>query len=116
MPSTTHHLFGTPPEQRRFALGLRSVQTVAVLTGSLTLACAEGQVDDTDDGTFETSETMTGDGDGDPTGDGDGDGDDDPTGDGDGDPTCTSIGCDCDGSPQSCDSGLACVDGVCSSA
>src|SRR5690606_22902860 len=29
---------------------------------------------------------------------------------------CTSIGCDCDGSPQSCDLGLACVDGVCSSA
>lgn len=86
-----------------------------ILTGCLTLACAEGQVLDTEDGEFETSESAEGDGDGDPTGDGDGD----PTGDGDGDgdPACTSIGCDCDDDdPQSCDEGLTCVAGKCSSA
>ncbi|HVI00363.1 MAG TPA: hypothetical protein VM869_16715, partial [Enhygromyxa sp.] len=34
-------------------------------------------------------------------------------GDGDGDPACTTLGCECDGSPGSCDNTLMCVDGVC---
>ncbi len=72
-------------------------------------ACAEGQVNDNDDSSFET-------GDGDPTGDPTGDGDGDSTGDGDGAPPCTSIGCECDGSAASCDAGLTCSGGVCNSA
>src|SRR5690606_18060760 len=48
-------------------------------------------------------------GDGDPTGDGDGDGD--PTGDGDG--SCTDVGCECDGSPRSCEPDLICGAGMC---
>ncbi|MFO7566920.1 MAG: hypothetical protein R6X02_30025 [Enhygromyxa sp.] len=90
---------------------------LGILTGCLALACAGGQLDDDrDDSHFESSETATGDGDGDPSGDGDPTGDGDPAGDGDGEPACTSIGCDCDGSLDSCDPGLACIDGVCSSA
>jgi cysteine-rich repeat protein len=96
----------------RFA-HLCSARSVVVLVGCLTLACAGGQIDDGEGGKFETSETA---------GDGDGDSDEEeptdddaPTGDGDGDPACTSIGCDCDGSLDSCDIGLACVAGVCSS-
>lgn len=31
-------------------------------------------------------------------------------------PACTSVGCECDGSPGSCDPGLGCVDGMCAPA
>jgi cysteine-rich repeat protein len=85
------------------------LRPVGVLTCCAALACAQGQVDDTSESDFESSGTMgDGDGDGDPTGDGDGD----PTGDGDGE-SCTQLGCDCDGSPDSCDAPLVCVGGVC---
>src|SRR5690606_891962 len=99
---------------------LRSARSAAaILSCCLAFACAEGQVDDNSSGDFETSGTA-GDGDGDPVGDGDGeptgDGDGEPTGDGDGEPPCTSIGCECDEGPDSCDDGLACVAGMCSSA
>jgi cysteine-rich repeat protein len=60
-------------------------------------------------GTGDTMETGDGDGDGDMTGDGDGEMTGD--GDGDGDPGCGSLGCACTG--DTCDPGLACVDGTC---
>ena len=68
---------------------------------------------ETGDGTGTTDTDTGGDGDGDSnTGDGDGDGDGDP-GDGDGDPPCTELGCECDGSPGSCDDGLVCENDEC---
>jgi cysteine-rich repeat protein len=72
----------------------------------LTLACAGGEVASETFGSEESS--GDGDGDGDRPGDGDGDGD--------GDPGCTAAGCECDGSPGSCDEGLGCINGTCSPA
>ena len=75
------------------------------------VGCAGGQdVSETFDSLSDTATETNGDGDGDPT-----TGDGDPTGDGDGDPGCTQAGCECDGAPDSCDPGLACVDGMCAS-
>ena len=92
---------------------LRPSALAALLT-LLAVGCAG---DDPDSQTSDTGTETAGDGDGDPTGDGDGeptgDGDGDPTttGDGDGDPGCTSLGCACSG--DTCDAGLACLDGFC---
>jgi len=96
------------------------VATATILAG-LTAACAGGEVTETFGTTMETGTgdgdpTMTGDGDGDSTMTGDGDGDGDPMtgdGDGDGDMGCTAQGCECDGSPGSCDEGLGCIEGSC---
>ena len=87
-----------------------------LLTCALVPACAQGQVEDSDNSSFGSSETLEGDGDGD--GDSTGDGDGAPTGDGDGDGEggCTSVGCACDDSPSSCDAPLACVAGMCAAA
>ncbi len=88
------------------ALSLACVATAAA-------ACAGGQVTDEDDeasgATGETADSTatdtatTGDGDGDPS---------ESSTDA---PACTEVGCDCDGGPSSCDEGLACVAGTCSS-
>ncbi|HTH07814.1 MAG TPA: hypothetical protein VL916_18175, partial [Ilumatobacteraceae bacterium] len=76
----------------------------------------QGDDDGTSTSVDETMSSTMGDGDGDP-----GDGDGDPSGDGDGDTSsgdgdgdaCTMEGCNCDGSADSCDDGLACIDGTC---
>jgi cysteine-rich repeat protein len=101
----------SPILKRRLPLGGFATGTVV----GLTLACAAGEVDDASSGgdMLDTGDTVAGDGDGDETpGDGDGTGD----GDGDGDEACTSIGCDCDGTPDSCDEPLSCIAGICGSA
>jgi cysteine-rich repeat protein len=87
----------------------RSSRILAALPLTFALACAGGEVG-REEMTDSESETATEGDDSTSVGDGDTSESTDEATDS---PGCTEVGCDCDGSPDSCAEGLACIDGTC---
>ncbi|MFV8750681.1 hypothetical protein ACNOYE_09015 [Nannocystaceae bacterium ST9] len=99
-----------PSSSRLWLPATRSL--VAALALASFAACAGGEVVDEDDMATGESETMDT-GTGDPSESSTSTDDDTSSTDG---PACTEIGCECDGGPDDCDPGLACIDGSCAAA
>jgi cysteine-rich repeat protein len=85
---------------------------LAALCLAFLASCAGGKVGAEMGGSDESDTMVTGS----DESEGDGDGDPSDTADTSSDSSaCTEVGCECDGGPDSCNAGLACVDGSCQS-